>query len=186
MARPTIAFLLFRAVCYDVLQLKMFTNMNTNQNQHFDFSPNEMFSQCWRTLFAMLMQPSVKRQGNRYIVLSGPLLQRETQKINDLQHKMADAITHNDFNDPIATLSEMINNAKESQYQTKFYTFVDTYEILINAISSDARYQVWLNTNEAILRHSVPLFERLSHQIMREQLEAQKLAGKTPTLPRKM
>lgn len=160
--------------------------MNENQNTHSDFSPNESFSQCWRTLFAMLIQPSVKRQGNAYVVLSGPLLQRETQKINDLQHKMASAIAHEDFNNPIATLSEMINNAKAAQYQTKFYTFVDTYEILINAVSPHARHQVWLNTNEVILRHSVPLFERLSHRIMHEQLDAHQLRGNAPTSTRKM
>lgn len=162
-------FLLFHAVCYNFhLDVERPARMNKNEDTRSEISPNEMFSHCWRALFVMLKQPSVRKRGNAYVVLSGPVLQQEKQKIHDLQHKMA-ALLCEDFNDPVTILSEMINNAKPAQFQTKFDTFVDTYEILLKAVTPTVRCQIWLNTHPSIARHRPALFDQLARQIVHEQ-----------------
>lgn len=133
----------------------------------------------------LLKQPSFRGKNNISRITERRIEQKKN-RIKDLQKKLSVVISREDFPDAVPTLSYIINNAKPGLYQNNFDIFIETYELLIIAVTSDQRYQIWLNTNEAILRHSPPLFDRLSHQIMYEQLETNQLMGDTSTLKRKL
>lgn len=129
-------------------------------------NPDQLFSLVW----ALLKSP-----------MSTDPTERPIRDFDPIHQKfLTDMMSRNELQKPAAALTDMLatikffHNTTHTRKPFPTQAVLTTFEMLIDAATPDIRRSVFLNNGESISQVHPKLFERLSVQVVKEKLLAQK------------
>lgn len=129
-------------------------------------NPDELFSRVWD----IIKSPFHNNPSEKPILDLVPLHQKF----------LVEMVARGELENPVAIFSEMLGRIKffkmvsRSRRPYPLHTALNTFEMLMDATTPQIRRSVWLDQGERISQVHPKLFERLSVQVVKEKLLAQK------------